>query len=89
MNQEQKDHTLKLIEKKELEINLLLTEGHMPASQAKKVLNLCKKLRKEMENTDFHYAAVLSKYAELCINHKFLYHPDNRKKVLELAALLK
>lgn len=89
MNQEQKDHTLKLIEEKELEINLLLTEGHIPTQAGKKVLNLCKKLRKEIENPDFESFMVFVKYAELFISHKFIYHPDNREIMLEIAAELK
>jgi hypothetical protein len=89
MNQEQKNHTLKLIEKKELEINLLLTEGHIPTQEGKKLLNECKKLRKEVDNKDFNYVLVMVKYPELFISHKFLYHPDHKKEMQEIIALLK
>jgi hypothetical protein len=89
MNQEQKNHTLKLIEKKELEINLLLTEGHIPTQEGKKILNECKKLRKEVDNTDFNYLLVMLKYPEVFIRHKFLYHPDHKKEMQEITGLLK
>jgi len=80
-----KERTIKLITDKKNEIKDLVENGYMPEREGKKVIRMCNKLEKELEDPNFNFTSILLRYSELVISHRFLYHPDNSEALLKMA----
>ena len=80
-----KDKAIELITDKKNEINNLVGKGYMSKREGNKVIRMCNKLEKEIEDPDFNFFTILTQYGELLISHRFLYDPANSEAVLEMA----
>ncbi len=84
-----KERTEKLLSEKRDEINELIGKGYMTSREGQKVIRMCNKLERELDDPNFDYMTIPLNYSELFLNHRFLHDPSNTEFLLQMAIDLK